>query len=88
VYVEASPTGIEAFVRDRGSGFVLDDVPEHRRGLRDSVIARMQRHGGIATVRSEPGDGTEVRLTLPPEPSPGTPPATSGGAGEPEGAQQ
>jgi signal transduction histidine kinase/phage shock protein PspC (stress-responsive transcriptional regulator) len=84
VYVEASPTGIEAFVRDRGNGFVLDDVPEHRRGLRDSVIARMQRHGGIATVRSEPGDGTEVRLTLPPEPSPGL----AAGTGEPEGAQQ
>ena len=27
--------------------------------------ARMKRHGGQAEIRSEPGDGTEVRLTMP-----------------------
>ena len=25
----------------------------------------MKRHGGRAEIRSEPGDGTEVRLTMP-----------------------
>jgi signal transduction histidine kinase/phage shock protein PspC (stress-responsive transcriptional regulator) len=67
VYVESTPTGIEAFVRDRGVGFDLDAVPEDRLGVRESVIGRMERHGGTARVRSEPGDGTEVRLIMPDE---------------------
>ena len=31
---------------------------------RGSIIDRMTRHGGTATVRSAPGDGTEVRLEI------------------------
>jgi hypothetical protein len=33
--------------------------------VRGSILGRMQRHGGRAEIRSEPGDGTEVRLTMP-----------------------
>lgn len=65
VYVEAGPDGIEAFVRDRGPGFSLDAVPVDRLGVRESIVGRMERHGGTALVRSEPGEGTEVRLALP-----------------------
>jgi signal transduction histidine kinase/phage shock protein PspC (stress-responsive transcriptional regulator) len=64
-YVEIGPAGVEAFVRDRGDGFALDEVPEDRLGLRQSVLGRMQRHGGSARVRRRE-DGTEVELTLPP----------------------
>jgi signal transduction histidine kinase len=67
VYVESGPTGVEAFVRDRGVGFELAAVPEDRLGVRESVIGRMERHGGSARVRSAPGDGTEVRLLMPDE---------------------
>jgi signal transduction histidine kinase len=28
-------------------------------------MGRMERHGGTAQIRSEPGAGTEVRLTMP-----------------------
>jgi signal transduction histidine kinase len=66
VYVESGPDGIEAFVRDRGPGFDPDAVPADRLGVRESIIARTERHGGTADVRSTPGDGTEVRLTMPP----------------------
>jgi signal transduction histidine kinase len=66
VYVESGPDGIEAFVRDRGPGFNPDAVPADRLGVRESIIARTERHGGTADVRSTPGDGTEVRLTMPP----------------------
>ena len=64
-YVEIGPTGVEAFVRDRGAGFDLDAVPVDRLGVRHSILARMERHGGTARVRRR-DDGTEVELTLPP----------------------
>jgi signal transduction histidine kinase len=65
VYAEVSPAAVDVFVRDRGRGFVLDQVAEDRHGLRHSIIDRMERHGGTATVQSTPGEGTEVRLHLP-----------------------
>lgn len=55
---------LSVFVRDRGAGFELSGVQESRHGVRGSIIGRMQRHGGKAEIRSAPGDGTEVRLTL------------------------
>ena len=38
--------------------------PTDRYGVRNSIVDRMQRHGGSAEVRSAPGEGTEVRLHL------------------------
>ena len=64
VFVEVDGDRVELFVRDRGKGFDADSVPEDRLGLRHSVIGRMERHGGRATVRSSPGTGTEVRLEM------------------------
>jgi signal transduction histidine kinase/phage shock protein PspC (stress-responsive transcriptional regulator) len=65
VYAEVTDVAVDVFVRDRGAGFDLDDVPEDRYGVRRSILDRMERHGGTAEVRSAPGDGTEVRLHLP-----------------------
>ena len=66
LYVEVTDERIEVFVRDRGPGFAVDDVPNDRRGVRDSIVGRMERHGGRATVHSTPGYGTEVELVLEP----------------------
>ena len=66
VYAETTGTGTDVFVRDRGIGFEVDKVADDRHGVRHSIIDRMRRHGGEATVRSSPGEGTEVRLHLPP----------------------
>jgi signal transduction histidine kinase len=67
VYVEVETDCLSGYVRDRGKGFDPNVVPADRRGLVDSVIGRMRRVGGNATVRSEPGEGTEVSLRVPRE---------------------
>ncbi|MGN7147710.1 PspC domain-containing protein [Arthrobacter sp. SAFR-179] len=64
VYLEASEGQAEIFIKDRGPGFQLGDVPADRLGIRESIIGRMKRHGGSAAILST-GDGTEVRLGLP-----------------------
>jgi signal transduction histidine kinase len=65
VYVEAEPTEVHVFVRDRGVGFDPDAVPEDRHGLADSVHGRMSRHGGTVRLRTTTGEGTEVHLAMP-----------------------
>jgi signal transduction histidine kinase len=65
LYTEVTPERVAVFVRDRGKGFDTATVPDDRRGLRDSVTGRVTRLGGTATVRSAPGEGTEVELVLP-----------------------
>ena len=64
VYAEAGPDQAQVFVRDRGPGFDPGAVPSDRRGLRESIVGRMERHGGRATVHTSPGEGTEVELSL------------------------
>jgi signal transduction histidine kinase len=64
LYAEVAPGRIEVFVRDRGPGFDPAAVPEDRRGVRESIVGRMERHGGRATVHTAPGAGTEVELVL------------------------
>jgi signal transduction histidine kinase/phage shock protein PspC (stress-responsive transcriptional regulator) len=65
VYAEATPERAQVFVRDRGAGFEPAEVPSDRRGIRESIVGRMERHGGRATIHAQPGQGTEVELTLP-----------------------
>lgn len=48
---------------DRGRGFDPDAVPTHRRGLAESIRARMTAAGGTVEVRSAPGHGTTVEWT-------------------------
>lgn len=57
--------GVEVFVRDRGAGFDLDAIPEDRLGVRESIVGRMQRAGGSATIRRPADGGTEVALRIP-----------------------
>ena len=65
LYLEAGGGTVEVFVRDRGDGFDLDDVPADRFGVRESIIGRIRRRGGTASVTSRPDRGTEVHLCLP-----------------------
>jgi signal transduction histidine kinase len=65
VFAEAGADGVDVFVRDRGPGFELGEVAPDRRGVRESIVGRMERHGGHAVINSRPGEGTEVELSLP-----------------------
>jgi signal transduction histidine kinase/phage shock protein PspC (stress-responsive transcriptional regulator) len=64
VYAECGPGSTEVFIRDRGKGFDENGVPEDRLGVRNSIRDRMRRHGGSAAIRTAPGQGTEVRLSM------------------------
>ena len=64
LYAEVAPERIEVFVRDRGPGFDPAAVPADRRGVRESIVGRMERHGGRAALHTAPGAGTEVELVL------------------------
>jgi signal transduction histidine kinase len=64
LYAEVETDRLTVFVRDRGAGFDLSSVDDDRHGVRGSIIGRMDRYGGTAWVRSAPGEGTEVQLTV------------------------
>jgi signal transduction histidine kinase len=64
VYAEADDARLHVYVRDRGPGFDVAAVPADRRGLRESVVGRMERVGGKAAVTSSPGEGAEIELLV------------------------
>lgn len=65
VYAETQDGRTEIDVRDRGPGFDPATIPADRRGVRESIIGRMARHGGTAAIGAAPGGGTEVELVMP-----------------------
>jgi signal transduction histidine kinase/phage shock protein PspC (stress-responsive transcriptional regulator) len=65
VFAEVEDGTVSVFVRDRGVGFDPAEIGADRRGLAQSIRGRMERHGGTAQVRSKPGEGTEIELTMP-----------------------
>jgi signal transduction histidine kinase len=68
VYAEAGDGRLQVFIRDRGPGFNPGSLPADRRGVRESIVGRMKRHGGRAQITSSERSGTEVELELPARP--------------------
>ena len=69
--------GISDNVLDAAADFVKkiapDSVDAQVDGVRDSIVGRLERHGGSATIRTGPAsglEGTEVVLRMP-EPATG-----------------
>jgi len=63
LFAEVDPAGVTVTVRDRGCGF--DPAhPGPGRGLAESIVARLERVGGTTSIRSVPGEGTEIDLHL------------------------
>jgi signal transduction histidine kinase len=64
VYAEVSADAVDVWVADQGKGFDVGTVGGDRRGISDSIVGRMRRHGGAAVITSELGEGTEVHLHM------------------------
>ncbi|MEX0869596.1 MAG: hypothetical protein WD011_07980, partial [Nitriliruptoraceae bacterium] len=64
------------FGRDRGVGFDPGAIADDRHGVRQSIVGRVERHGGRATILSRPGAGTEIELSMPRVLSDDTTPST------------
>ena len=69
LFAEVAAAEVVVYVRDRGAGFDPGAVPQDRRGISDSIVARMARHGGMAHIASGPEAGTEVELRMPLRPA-------------------
>jgi signal transduction histidine kinase/phage shock protein PspC (stress-responsive transcriptional regulator) len=67
IFVEVAGGDVDVYVTDQGEGFDPVAVPEDRRGIAESIVARMRRHGGSADIESVIGEGTEVHLRMPGE---------------------
>jgi signal transduction histidine kinase len=65
LYAEVERDAVMVFVRDRGQGFDPEAVPDDRQGIAQSIRARMARFGGSVAIRSRPGEGAEVELSMP-----------------------
>lgn len=65
VFCEVEPGHVSVFVLDRGQGFDPARVASDRKGVSESIVARVSRRGGTAHVRSTLGEGTEVTIKMP-----------------------
>ena len=64
LYSEVADGSVTVTVRDRGAGFDSQAAAETCRGIAESILGRMHRHGGTADIRSTVGEGTEVELSI------------------------
>jgi signal transduction histidine kinase len=68
LFGEVEEQTVSLFVRDRGIGFDPAVVTDDRKGIAESIRGRMARQGGTVAIRSGPGAGTEVALSMHREP--------------------
>ena len=65
VYAEVTGGRFDVYVRDSGPGFNPKRVPADRMGIRQSILGRVERHGGLATETSKKGQRTEIHISMP-----------------------
>ncbi len=64
VYAETSDGSADVFVSDQGKGFDVGETDPDRRGISESIVGRLERAGGEAIITSQPGEGTEVHMSV------------------------
>jgi signal transduction histidine kinase len=65
LYLEVQDDNVDVIVTDQGRGFDAGSVPGDRKGIAQSIVSRMEKAGGSASIETEPGEGTEIMLRLP-----------------------
>jgi signal transduction histidine kinase len=65
IKVTGTPERFGIEIRDRGRGFDPDAVPATRRGVRESIVGRLEAVGGSAEIVSALGEGTTVWMEWP-----------------------
>lgn len=64
IYAEVADGFVTLYVRDRGSGFDVDEIADDRRGVRDSIIGRMARYGGQASISRLEEEGQTLGMSV------------------------
>lgn len=64
LYFEAEGEDLAVYVTDQGKGFDTSGVEGHRKGIANSIAARMEKAGGTLVIDSVIGEGTEVILKM------------------------
>lgn len=62
--LSCTPVSVSLEIRDNGKGFEVEDSFPGHLGLR-SMRERMERLGGTLQIKSQKGEGTTIRATLP-----------------------
>ncbi len=64
VYAEATDGRADVYVSDQGKGFDVTGTDPDRKGISESIVGRLERAGGDASITSQPGEGTEVHMSV------------------------
>ncbi len=64
VYAEATDGRADVYVSDQGKGFDVSGTDPDRKGISESIVGRLERAGGEASITSQPGEGTEVHMSV------------------------
>lgn len=65
LYFESNASSMSVYVTDQGNGFDPGEIGDDRKGISQSIRKRVERAGGAVDIVSEPGEGTEVVMTMP-----------------------
>jgi signal transduction histidine kinase len=64
LHVRVSSSRVNVLVKDRGIGFDPDSAGSDHRSLGESILRRLEDHGGRVEIRTAPGAGTEIEMEM------------------------
>lgn len=65
LFIDHDGSQATVMVMDHGAGFEAESIEADRLGVRNSIVGRLTRVGGRATIWSRPGVGTSAILSVP-----------------------